>query len=226
MNFKEKLSKALEDSAEERMEEMCEVENKHRFSLAYRLWERRTLDRLSGSVQQKVSLRRLRYMLAATIAASLVLIGATVSAVVFANSRYSLEDHSEYSKLFIEKMHSDKGVIEEYYGLPEEEGCQIKEAYIDEHSTMIVYEYNEKTVAFGQFVISDGYMGNVNTENTEVELISLYEENDGLLIVDREGVYFAWIYDGYFFDIAGNITKNEAINLALFVKNVDYEKIL
>lgn len=182
MNFNEKLSKALEDSAEERMEEMCEVEKKHRFSLAYRLWERRTLDRLSGGVQQKVSLRRLRYMLTVTIAASLVLIGATVSAVVVANTRYSFEDHSEYSKLFIEKLHSDKEVIEEYYALPEEDGWQIKEAYVNELSTMICYKQNEKNVAFSQFIILDNYWGNVSTEKAVVEQMTLYEEDDAIYI--------------------------------------------
>lgn len=225
MSFNEKLSKALEDSARERMEEMCRVEKKHRFSLAYRLWECRTLAALGGG-QQKVSLHRLRYMLAAIMTAALLIIGAAVSAVIVLNTRYELEDKQDYSKFFIEKLHSDKGIIEEYYGFPEEGGWQIKEAYVYEQFTMITYENNEEIIVFGQSVILDGYMGNVNTENAEVELISLYEENDGLFIVNRDGVYFVWTYDGYLFDIRGNFTKKEAIDLAYFIKNVDFEKFL
>lgn len=62
-------------------------------------------------------------------------------------------------------------------------------------------------------------MGNVNTEKAVVEPMSLYEENDGFF-VDFGGGECAlyWIYDGYLFDLGGNITKNEAINLAYSIK--------
>ncbi len=81
-------------------------------------------------------------MTAAIIAASL-LIGTTVYAAVVIG-RYSFETKPDHSKLFIENLSSDKTSFEEYYGLPEENGWEIIERYIDNTELLANYRNGEK----------------------------------------------------------------------------------
>ncbi|MCM1277100.1 MAG: hypothetical protein NC299_17360, partial [Lachnospiraceae bacterium] len=41
-------------------------------------------------------------------------------------------DKKEYSKMFIESLSSDKTKIEEYYGLPVEDGWEVTDFYADD----------------------------------------------------------------------------------------------
>ncbi len=68
-------------------------------------------------------------------------------------------------------------------------------------------------------------MVNVNTENAEVEPMSVYEENDVFFIKFQHGGFgLWWIYDGYLFSLTGNLDKNKAINLAKSTKVVEIPK--
>lgn len=61
----------------------------------------------------------------------------------------------------------------------------------------------------------------IDTENTVVEPMALYEENDGFFIKHQNGsCSLYWLYNGYLFDLGGNITKKEAIDLALSTKTI------
>lgn len=225
MTFDEKLKQALNNTAEARAEQMLTAPKKHKFSLAYRLWESRTLKNLSRNrYDKRWTLRRAkRIITAAMIAAASLLLGITASAIVIMG-RFGFDPEPEYSRLLIESSPSDKTRIEEYYGLPEEDGWQIVDYYADDTEIMMSYECNEKKVIFGQRIMEEGAVGNINTEKTDPEPVSLYEKNDGFILVFRDdwcSIY--WIYDGYLLDLSGNITKDEAINLAYSTKIVNLE---
>ena len=66
-------------------------------------------------------------------------------------------------------------------------------------------------------------MSNVNTENSDVQAISLFDKNDGFFIAYQNGdCGLYWLYDGYLLILSGNITKDEAINLALSTKITEF----
>lgn len=225
MTFDEKLAQALSNTAKARAEQMLAAPKEHKFSLAYRLWESRTLKNLSRNrYDKRWTLRRAKRIIAAAmIAAASLLLGITASAIVIMG-RFGFDPEPEYSRLLIENLTSDKTRIEEYYGLPEEDGWQIVDYYADDTEIMISYECNEKKVIFGQRIMKEGAVGNINTEKTDPEPVSLYEKNDGFILVFRENeCIIYWIYDGYLLDLSGNITKDEAINLAYSTKIVNLE---
>ena len=223
MNIDEIIAKALEEEFEERVEQCCVDTKKHRFSLAYRLWEYKTIRYLRRNRHNnRWTLRKARHVVAAAIIAASLLTGTTVYAAVVIG-RCSFEIKPDHSKLFIDNLSSDKTSFEEYYGLPEEDGWKLVNYDILSDSTMLKYECGEIKVTFCQNIIHEGNMGNINTEKADPEPVSLYEENDGFILVFREdwcAIY--WIYDGYLFDLDGNITKDEVINLALSIKIVDF----
>lgn len=227
MNIDEIIAKALEEDFEERVEECSNNTEKHRFSFSYRLWEHKMLhDLRCDQVNTRRTVKKMRIAAASCIFAVLLLAVGIFAAVNM--GRYSFDTKQEYSKLFIEKLSSDKTSFEEYYGLPEEDGWEIVEASeIDTHF-FISYIQGEENVTFSQNIIMEGSMGNINTENAVVEMVSIYEENDGLFINFQKngGCGLCWIYDGYFFEIFSNVTKDRIIELALSTKIVDFEKSL
>lgn len=221
MNIDDMIAKALKEEFEERVEQCSADTKKHRFSLSYRLWERKMLRDLNRDrVNTHWTLKKARTVVASCITAAFVLVGGTVFAAVNIG-RYSFDTKPEYSKLFIDNLSSDKTSIEEYYGLPEEDGWEIIDWYADEIGTSIIYESGDERVIFHQDII-DGNMGHINTEDTVVEPMSLYEENDGFFIAFKGGgCGLYWIYDGYFLRLLGNFTKNEAVDLAYSTKIIN-----
>ena len=226
MNIDEMIAKALEEEFEERVEKCSSDTKKHHFSLSYRLWEHKMLhDLRRDQVNTRRKVKKMRIVAASCIFAVLLLTGGIFAAVNM--GRYSFDTKQEYSKLFIEKLSSDKTNIEEYYGLPEEDGWEIIEFYCDNFGTRINYIHDKEDITFKQRIILDESIGNIDTENAVVEMLSLYEENDGFFIEHQNGICSVfWIYDGYLLDFFGNITKDRAIELALSTKIVDYEKII
>lgn len=218
MNIDEIIVEAFKEEFEERVEQCARDKKEHRFSLSYRLWERKMLRDIDrGRVNSRYTVKRARVAVVSFITAAFVLVGVTVYAAV-SFGRFSLDTKPEYSKLFIKNLYSDKTSIEEYYELPEEDGWKINEKYVSDILVLINYDNEEKNVIFSQRVISH-YNGNVDTENAAVEPISLFKDNDGIFIKHQSGsCSLYWIYDGYLFDIGGDIDKNEAINLAYSTK--------
>lgn len=225
MNIDDMIAKALKEEFEERVEQCSADAKKHRFSLSYRLWEHKALRDLSRDrVNTHWSLKKAHTAVASCIAAFFILAGLTVYAAVNMG-RYSLDTKPDYSKLFIESISSDKTSIEEYYGLPEEDGWEIIEYSEMNDLTMIKYKCGNKIVIFSQNVIDEN-LGNINTENAVIEPMSIFEENDGFFITFQKegGCGLYWIYDGYFFKLIGNINQNEAVNLAQSIKTVEFQK--
>lgn len=219
MTFDEKLAIALSETAAERSAQM-NVIKKHRFSFSYRLWKYKTLSNLRRNRRSEHwTLKKARLIVVAVTVAISLLIGGTAYAAVVMVGRYGFENKIDYSKMLIETHPSDKTAIEEYYGLPEEDGWELVNYDFSPHSIMANYRRGEKTVAVSQYTIDDGNMGNINTENADIEMVSLYTENDGFVLEYHEdwtGIF--WIYDGYMFEIDGNLDKSEAKNLALSTK--------
>lgn len=223
MNIDEIIAKALEEEFEERVEQCCADTKKHRFSLAYRLWEYKTIRDLRKNQHNNLwTLRKARHVVTAIIIVTSMLIGTTVYAAAVIG-RYYFNTNPDHSRLFIENLSSDKTSFEEYYGLPEEDGWEIIDRYIDDTELLVNYRNGEKKVTFGQRIITEGTIGNINTEKTAPESVSLYEENDGFILVFHEDwCALYWIYGGYLFDLNGNITKTEAINLAFSTKIINF----
>lgn len=220
MTFDEMLRTSLSKTFEARGREIFEVPEKHRFSFCYRLWEYRTLKSLEKKrFNSRWTLKKARYAVASVSIAVSLMLATSVYAVGAVIGRYNFDDRTEYSKLFIENLASDKTTFEEYYGLSEEDGWKITDYTVFTSSLFVNYECDEKKVLFVQNVIN-GDMGNINTENAVVEPMSLYENDDGFFLEFQKttdvGLY--WIYDGYLFSLFGNINKEEAVNLAYSIK--------
>ncbi|MCM1062425.1 MAG: DUF4367 domain-containing protein [Eubacterium sp.] len=221
MNIDDMIAAALKEEFEERAEKYSADAEKHRFSLSYKLWEHKILrDLRRDRVNMCWTLKKARAAVALWLAAAFVLVGGTVFAAVNMG-RYAFDTNPEYSKLFIENVYSDKTSIEEYYGLPNDDGWQMVDRYADNMGAVLNYENGDKKVTLRQDII-DGNMGHINTEDAVVEPVSLHEENDSFFIAFKGGgggLY--WTYEGYFFRLLGNITKNEAINLAYSIKIIN-----
>lgn len=226
MTFDDILRQALYETADERTAQMLKVEKKHRFSLAYRLWERKTLrDLRRGRHNGRWTLKKARYAVAVMVSAFSLLIGVTAFAAV--TGRFVFKDKADYSKVIMEAHPSDKTVIKEYYGLPEEDGWELTDHNIVRFSSSLNYKRGDTKISFTQEIIENGSMGNISTDRAEVEMLSLYEENDGFLLdFGNDDTLIYWIYDGYLFNFAGNINKKEAINLAYSTKIIDLSKII
>ena len=222
MTFDEMLKQALDETADERAAQMLNVEKKHRFSLAYRLWERKVLrDLRRNNGDKPLTLRKAKYALAAIITASSLLLGVTAYAAIAAFGRFSFDDYndskSDYSKLFIENHPSDKTSLERYYGLDEDIGWFMGYSEVGVYTTLLYYRNGDRIISFSQRIIVESSY--VYTENSPIESVSLYEENDGFFIKYQDGsAALYWIYDGYLFRIYGKLTKAEIENLALSTK--------
>ena len=226
MTFDEIMKQALSETIDDRLEQMRTVTPKPKFSLSYRLWERKTLrDLRRNRHNEHWTLKRARYIVAAMTVLLSLLIGGTAYAAVVLIGRFGFEDRVDYSKMLIETHPSDKTTFEEYYGLPEEDGWELVDYNLSLPFTTVNYRRGEKEISFSQNIIDDGNMGQINTEYADVEIISLYTENDGFVLEirgDWSGIF--WIYDGYLLEITGNINKKEAIDLAYSTKIVDLSK--
>lgn len=220
MTFNEKLKQALAENHNERISRSRVIEEKHRFSLSYRIWELKMLhDLRRRRLDNRWTLHKARRVVIIIAITAAITLSLTACAVVnLAIGRFFFDDKRDHSKLFIDNFLSDKIAIEEYYGLPEEEGLVITN--YGELTNYIVTKYTrgDKNVIFTQEIIRED-MGNVNTENAIVELMSIYEENDGFFIENQRGDFILWwIYDGYLFSISGNLDKKELVHLAYSTK--------
>lgn len=224
MTFEEKLAQAFKETIDERTERLMNVKEKHKFSLAYRLWERKTLrDIGKDRLNKHWTLRKARYTIAVIVAALSLLLGGTVYAAIATIGRYYFDDKVDYSKLFLEAHPSDKTSLEEYYGLPEEDGWELIENKISSSWSLLIYQRGDTKIRFEQNVICQGNMWHVNTEKADVDMLSLYSENDGFAMKFGENeILLYWIYDGYVLSISGNFNKDEAINLAYSTKIVEF----
>lgn len=227
MTFDEKLTQALGDTMEKRLEHRCTVTKKHRFSLSYKLWKRRMIKNLKHNCyKRQPTIRKTRYALLAVIIAASLFLGATAYAVSNVIGRYFFDPQPDHSRLHISNMQTDKEKLEEYYGLSEDDGWKIIDYFANDELTLIGYERNGVEITFSQDIIQED-MGTVNTEDVTVESISIFEENDGFYINYGDSlILLEWIYDGYLFGISGNIAKDEAINLAYSIKIINLEKNL
>lgn len=224
MTFDEKLAQALSNTAKARAEQMLAAPKEHKFSLAYRLWEYRTLKNLSRNrYDKRWTLRRAKRIIAAAMIAAASLLLTAYVAVTF-TERFSFHRRPEYSQMFIENSDSDKASLEEYYGLPEEDGWRNVGYCANDVVVGINYERGETRVSSWQEIIHEGSMGNINTKKADPEPVSLYEKNDGFILSFRDGFCMIfWVYDGYLLELNGYITKDEAINLAYSTKIVNLE---
>lgn len=221
MTVEEKLAQAFKETFDERTERVMKIEKKHRFSLSYRLWERRTLRNIrKGDAPKHWTLKRARTVIVSGIAAAM-LIGGTVFAGMN-TGRYGFVDKKYISKIFVEKYAGDKSFIEEYYGLPEKDGWKMADVSVSDTALKRVYDRGKQRVTFEQKVITSENMGIINTQDAKIEMLSIYSENDGFVLeIDDDRTTICWLYDGYLLRIDGDIDKNEALNLVYSTKIIN-----
>lgn len=234
MTFDEKLKQALAEVSEQRLNERYTDVKKHRFSLSYRISKRKTLKQLKKRENEisahPLNVPKPRKIRAALMAAviSAIILGVGTYAVTNIIGRFNFNRKPEYSRLNIAAENSDRTYIEDYYGLPEEDGWEIDYYFADEESSMIAYkEKDGMLITVCQNTVEGGNNYHIDTENTMPQAVTLYEEDDGFYIEHQfGGVSLYYIYDGYLFSISGNIDKNEALNLAYSLKKINFEKNL
>lgn len=224
MTFEEKLAQAFKETIDERTERLVSVKKKHKFSLAYRMWERKTIrDIGKDRLNKHWTLCKARHTEAAIAVVLSLLLGGTVYAAIATIGRYCFDDKVDYSKLLIEAHPSDKTGLEEYYGLPEEDGWELINYEISSSWLSLTYQCRDVKIRFEQIVMHEENVENINTEKADIEMLSLYSENDGFVMKFGENeTLLYWIYDGYLLEIFGNIDKSEAINLAYSTKIVEF----
>lgn len=224
MNIDEMIAKALEEEFEERVEHNSDDTKKHRFSLAYRLWERKMLRNPHRGSSNHRTLKHTKMVIASGFAALAILIGGVAFAAVN-TGRYKFNDMREYSKMLIENHPSDKTDFEEFYGLSEDDGWLLVKNDRFYAFTWLNYECGDKKVNFSQRIIHEGNMENINTEKADIEMVSLYTENDGFILSFHEDwCIIYWIYDGYLLEADGNLNKKEMIDLAYSIKIINLPK--
>ncbi len=227
MTFEEKMAQAFKETSDERADRLMRVEKKHKFSLAYKIWEYKTLrDLRRGRCDSRWTMQKARKATTAMIVAfSFLIFGGTAYAAVAIIGRYGIVDKVDYSKVLMETYSSDKTSFEEYYGLPEE--WELTDYEIGYRYTTLNYTQDEKKICFSQYLIKDGNIVNINTEKANVEMLSLYSENDGFVMeFPNNETLLYWIYDGYLLNVSGNIDKTKAIKLAYSTKIVDLEEMI
>lgn len=225
MKFEEKLAQAFKETLDERTERLMKVEKKHRFSLSYKLWERKMLrDLRRNRVDRRWTLRRARYAVTAMFAAFALLIGGTAYGAVVMSRRFMPEDMGYYVNMLIEKSPSDKSTFEEYYGLPEEDGWVLIDHYFYFEDTELSLKYmrGDTPVIFRQILIPERRAAYVDNGKGNIETWSFYSEDDGFVVNlknNRTKIY--WLYDGYLFEIYSDMDKNEVIKLVYSTKIID-----
>lgn len=224
MTFDEIMKQALGETIDERLEQMLAVTPKPKFSLSYRIWERKTLKNLSKNrYDSSWTLRKTRHVVTVVIIAMIAVFMLTACSVgIMMFGRFSLKPINDYLELYIAGMSSDKTRLEEYYGLSDEDGWEIE--YIHKHkdqtSISVAYERDCKNVTIHQQLITDP-MGYGNPE-TEYEPTTVYDKNDGFFISFDDGdIGLYWVQYGYFFSMYGNLDKDELLNLAHSIKIID-----
>ncbi len=227
MTFDEIMKQAFSETIDDRLEQMRTVTPKPKFSISFRLWEFKTFrDLRHDRRSEQWTLKRARCVVATMIAAFSLLIGGTAYAAVVVIGRFSFKDKIDYSQMLMEMYPSDKTSIEEYYGLPEEDGWELIDSNIDNLGTLLTYQRGDTRICFTQAIIQTGTMGNISTDRAKVEMLSLYKENDAFVLeFENNETLIYWIYAGYLFDASGNIDKKQVIDLAYSTKIINFQKI-
>lgn len=236
MTFDEKLTQALKEAFEERVEQSIASPKKHRFSLSYRLWERKMLrDLRRDRVDKRWTICKARYAVTAMFAAFALLIGGTAYGAVKSRG-FQFKEGSSQSNTFLilESYPTDKTTFEEIYWLPEEDGwiftsCQVFGFYND--SLRLHFKRGDTLVVLWQNMITEDVAGRIYGEHSDIEMLSIYSENDGFVAVgkgENEGrTTMGWVHDGYFLELVSNgMSKDELTELAYTVTAITLDEFI
>lgn len=212
--FDSNISEAIGACFEERYEQYCSSDRKHRFSWAYRIKRRRIIRSFekSHSLSRKsLPVRKLRY------AMILVLIAVTALAMFTGYSlwrsigQYNFNVYSDHSLLYIDNNAEVKTSIEEIYVLPDELGYTMTEYHANDRNVVIYYQKDGILLKLCQSTnFARRY---VNTEYGMPEEINV-KNNIGYYIRTKSEAMVSWIEDGYLFTMYGDFDKNTFVELA------------
>lgn len=229
MKFEEKLAQAFKETCDERAERLMKVEKKHRFSLSYKLWERKMLrDLRRNRVDKRWTLKKAKYTVTAMAAAFVLLIGGTAyGATMLRNFRF--EEKTDHTNLFLERYSTDKTSFDEIYWLPPEDGWIFANIQTTNMHTAIRLHLRrgDTLVIFWQNLIEDHRLGHIYNEYPDIEHVSVNLENDGFVTDYRgDGTTLGWVYDGYYFEmLCKDMSKDELIELAHTITTVTPEEL-
>lgn len=214
MTFDDLIVQGIRGTLEEQRDGYRLDGKNHLFSIAYKI-RRRSIIRSSRS-KTRFTIRKIKYILIAVIMALFVLTGFSLWRYFGRFYFNVLEDHST---VFFQGEHF-KTTIEEVYGLPEE--YELLSITINKFDVLSQYTVYGEIITLNQDLSS--LVEDVNTENCEVEYLTI-NGNDGYLIhMFEDDVNLAWVNDGYIFTLSGKIDKNAAIFLAESLKIRNFDK--
>ncbi|MCH5206728.1 MAG: DUF4367 domain-containing protein [Oscillospiraceae bacterium] len=214
MTFDDLIVQGMRGTLEEKRNVYRLDEKNHLFSIAYKI-RRKSIIRSSRS-KTRFTVRKIKYILIAVIMALFVLTGFSLWRYFGGFYFNFLEDHST---VFF-KGENFKTTIEEVYGLPEE--YELLKISSEKYNVISKYLINGEIITLTQNLSS--LVEGVNTENCEVEYLTI-NGNDGYYInMFEDVVYLTWVNDGYLFTLIGKIDKNAAIFLAKSLKIRNFDK--
>lgn len=214
MTFDDLIVQGISGTLEEKRDGYRLDGKNHLFSIAYKI-RRNSIIRSSRS-KTRFTVRKIKYILIAVIMALFVLTGFSLWRYFGGFYFNFLEDHST---VFF-KGENFKTTIEEVYGLPEE--YELLEISSEKYSVVTQYLIDGEVIILNQKLSS--LVEDVNTENCEVEYLTI-NGNDGYYInMFEDEVYLVWVNDGYLFTLLGKIDKDAAIFLAESLKIRNFDK--
>lgn len=205
------IKTAFSDTLSERYEVFGENPVNHRFSFAYKMKKRALIKRCDRGQAQPVrcmSVSRIKFAVLTIVLAAAMLMGFSL---FYSVDGFSFQKYPEYSKVYIHGADQLRPSIEVVYLISEEYGYTVSHKQISDEHISMKYTCGEKRFTFAQSVLNEAL--HVNTEGYFVEEIQI-NGNDGFYIQMDDEAYLMWVEDGYVFEIAGKIDKDEAIKLA------------
>ncbi len=211
MTFDELIAQGILDTLDEKCAQYHTNERKHHFSFAYKVNRRRTIR--AYKKRKPFTVRKLKYALLMVILLLFALVG---FGIWRQHGKFSFNVFSDHSDVRI-KSDNSKAKIEEVYVLPDEYELLSMES--GEYDVWSTYLINGEEIVISQDKQSVEH--NANTENRTTEYFTINDFDAFYIQISDNYAELTWLFDGYSFNISGNIDKNCAVNLAksLKVKN-------
>lgn len=219
------LYRAFEETAVSRIIEKVPQMPDHKFS---RRFERKMKKLIRYGYRElvryhKVTVKRLFICITAALIAAVVM-ALSVGAVRDFFKNFFMEVFGTHTTVqtFSDNINAPAS-IEDVYMIDVPNGFDI--IYRDEifeWSPFIAYIYRKDNeyIFFNQFLKSE-YDVNVNTENRPLDYVEI-DGNDGYIVdLGNNEYYISWDNGDYIFDISGNISKDELIEVANSVQKVE-----
>ena len=190
----------------------------HKFSLSFQRREKAALKAYRRSQKNRMEFSytppkmhtKMKYVwLAIILAALTVLTGSFL--VWYHISGFTFKREQTNSTVYMDDIENQKTEIKEIYRIPDSMGYVLVNQGITDLSVVSVYESDGKRFTLIQGLADQNFY--IDTEGQHIESLKIKDNNGYCIELDGE-IMLAWLYDGYVFNIVGNIDQRTAIDLA------------